>query len=101
MRNVTLLMYSIFSGSSLHFPRAPFLLLIFLSAMVKSFQFKLAEKFLLEELTSNFHNDLESRWIGRTCSSSAAPDFTPSQGSAHTGREWSAPTTTRPFLPPL
>ena len=24
----------------------------------------------------------------------------PSQGSAHTGREWSAPTTTRPFLPP-
>ena len=23
------------------------------------------------------------------------------QGSAHTGREWSAPTTTQPFLPPL
>ena len=25
----------------------------------------------------------------------------PSQGSAHTGREWSAPATTQPFLPPL
>ena len=25
----------------------------------------------------------------------------PYQGSAHTGREWSAPTTTQPFLPPL
>ena len=23
------------------------------------------------------------------------------QGSPHTGREWSAPTTTQPFLPPL
>ena len=43
-------MYCTLTGSSSLFPRMPFTLLTFLSSMVKSLQFKLAEKFL-DELT--------------------------------------------------
>ena len=44
-------MYCTLTGSSLLFPRTPFTLLTFLSSTVKSLRFKLAEKFLLDELT--------------------------------------------------
>ena len=69
IQNVTFFIYSVFSGSSLHFPRAPFTLLTLLSATVKIFRFKLAEKFLLEELTYQiFMMTSESRGIA-TCHS--------------------------------
>ena len=62
------------------FPRAPFTLLTLLSATVKIFRFKLAEKFLLEELTyqifmmtsesrgiATCHSNIRSRQAARAC----------------------------------